>query len=222
MKRQIALDTETTGIGANHKIIEIGCVEIFDRVLTGNTFHIYLNPRRRVDEEAFRVHGLSNEFLNDKPEFFEIMDEFIAFVKGAELIIHNAPFDTGFINYELECARAPFALEEHCKIFDTLVYAKTKHPGQRNSLDALCKRYDVDNSNRQYHGALLDAQLLADVYLRMTGGQTTLFAEEAVSNENSNMVNTQNITAREVTNTSVIYASEEEIKAHEEFLALLD
>lgn len=218
--RQIALDTETTGIGSNHKIIEIGCVEIIDRVITNNNFHIYLNPRRKVDEQAFRVHGLSNEFLDDKPEFFEIMNDFLDFVKNSELIIHNAPFDIGFLNYELECARYPSVIENCCKIFDTLVFAKNIHPGQRNSLDALCKRYEVDNSNRELHGALLDAQLLARVYLKMTGGQTMLFEEPSIATAN-NTKPLEPVNITEIIETRTIFANESELCAHEDYLKLL-
>ena len=177
MTRQIVLDTETTGleVGLGHRIIEIGCVEMVNRRITGNDWHFYFNPDREVDNGAFEVHGISNEFLADKGRFAERADDFLAYVAGAELVIHNAAFDVGFLNAELallEPARNP--LEESCLILDTLVLARQKHPGQRNNLDALCKRYDIDNSHRSLHGALLDARILADVYLIMTGGQTTL------------------------------------------------
>ena len=177
--RQIVLDTETTGLepGDGHRIIEIGCIELVDRELTGKHFHHYLNPERAVDEGAFRVHGLSNEFLKDKPLFVDISEELLAFIDEAELIIHNAPFDVGFLNAEFKRIGSKKTIKDHCQIFDTLVYAREKHPGQRNNLDALCKRYDVDNTNRKYHGALLDAEILAAVYLAMTGGQRSLFTE---------------------------------------------
>lgn len=176
MNRQIVLDTETTGIGIeqDHRIIEIGCVEIIDRKLTGNHYHTYINPHRVVDPEAVRVHGLDNEFLADKPIFANIAHSFLDFVKGSELIIHNAPFDVGFINHEFSKLVGFDAINSLCSILDTLVMAREKHPGQRNSLDALCKRYSIDNSHRQLHGALLDAEILADLYLIMTGGQTAL------------------------------------------------
>jgi len=174
MKRQIILDTETTGIGHGHRLIEIGCVELIDRRLTGRHFHRYINPERLVDEGAFKVHGLSDTFLADKPLFSEIADAFLDFVKDTEVIIHNATFDVGFINNELSLLKKKLRLADHCQITDTLVLARDKHPGQRNSLDALCKRYQIDASDRVLHGALLDAQLLADVYLAMTSGQKKL------------------------------------------------
>lgn len=176
--RQIVLDTETTGLfpEEGHRVIEIGCVELVDRMLTGQRFHVYLNPQREVDAGAAEVHGLTNAFLADKPVFADIATDFLAFVGGAELIIHNAPFDVGFIDHELRLANRDTSgmLRDHCAITDTLALAKKKHPGQRNSLDALCKRYQVDNSHRDLHGALLDAEILAQVYLLMTGGQVSL------------------------------------------------
>lgn len=173
--RQIVLDTETTGLepSQGHRIIEIGCVEIIDRKLTGRHYHQYIRPDREIDEEAMEVHGITDEFLADKPDFSQIADDFLRFVDGAELVIHNAPFDVGFIDAELaRLGRA--SILDHCSVLDTLVLAREKHPGQRNSLDALCKRYGVDNSQRELHGALLDSEILADVYLLMTGGQTAL------------------------------------------------
>ena len=177
MSRIIALDTETTGISTadGHRIIEIGCVEIINRKPTGNYYHTYINPCRAVDEGAFAVHGLSDQFLSDKPVFRQVAKEFLTFIQKAELVIHNAPFDTGFINHEFKLLQPSYdAVESHCTITDTLAYARKKHMGQKNSLDALCRRYHVDNSNRTLHGALLDAELLAEVYLLMTGGQTSL------------------------------------------------
>ncbi|GGI91358.1 DNA polymerase III subunit epsilon [Legionella impletisoli] len=220
--RQIVLDTETTGIGPEqgHRIIEIGCVELIDRVLTGKHFHVYLNPEREVDEGAFRVHGISTEFLQDKPRFSEILQEFIQFVDGAELIIHNAPFDVGFINSELKLASWNNSIEVHCRILDTLVMARDKHPGQRNSLDALCKRYEVDNSNRELHGALLDAEILAWVYLAMTGGQVSLFAESA-KNE-IDVPQSIHQTEKSLSNQSpVIRADEVELTQHQEFIEFI-
>lgn len=173
--RQIFLDTETTGLEVEqgHRIIEIACVEMINRKLTGRRFHYYINPGRDVEEGAFEIHGISNEFLADKPRFSQIIDEFLEFVKDATLVIHNAPFDEGFINKELESGGlGPIA--SFCQITDTLKMAREMHPGQKNSLDALCRRYGVDNSHRELHGALLDAEILADVYLRMTGGQVGL------------------------------------------------
>jgi len=174
--RQIVLDTETTGLEPKegHRIIEIGCVELENRRLTGNHFHVYINPDREVEEEALEVHGISNEFLADKPRFTDIVDEFINYIQGAQLIIHNAAFDVGFIDHELALAGKEARIDSLCSVLDTLLLARKKHPGQRNSLDALCKRYDIDNSHRELHGALLDSEILADVYLMMTGGQTSL------------------------------------------------
>ncbi|MET0357413.1 MAG: DNA polymerase III subunit epsilon [Cellvibrio sp.] len=175
--RQIVLDTETTGLETSqgHRIIEIGCVELFNRRLTGRHYHQYINPEREVDAGAFQVHGISNEMLNDKPKFAQIVEEFIAFVGDADLIIHNAAFEIGFINAEFALLSPPPAVVESGRtVIDTLLLARGKHPGQKNNLDALCKRYGVDNSQRDLHGALLDAEILADVYLLMTGGQTAL------------------------------------------------
>ena len=221
--RQIILDTETTGIGAEfgHRIIEIGCLELVDRKLTGNHFHTYLNPQREVEEGAFRVHGISTEFLQDKPLFSDKLQEFLEFIDGAELIIHNAPFDVGFLNAELKHANWPKPLEAYCSIIDTLVLARQKHQGQRNNLDALCKRYDVNNANRQFHGALLDAELLAAVYLAMTGGQTNLFMEEEVT-----VVKTPagvQVHSEILTSSSpVIFADNSELAKHNEFLQLIE
>lgn len=175
--RQIVLDTETTGLepAEGHRIIEIGCVEMVNRRLTGNDYHVYLQPDREIDDGAVEVHGITNEFLADKPRFADVADDFIAYIKGAELVIHNAPFDVGFLDHEFRLlGDERSTVGEMCGVLDTLGLARKMHPGQRNSLDALCKRYGVDNSQRDLHGALLDAQILADVYLAMTGGQTTL------------------------------------------------
>jgi len=175
--RQIVLDTETTGIDPKlgHRIIEIGCVELVNRKLTGNTYHVYVNPMREIEQEAIEVHGITNQFLADKPKFAEIADDFIDFIKGAELIIHNAPFDVGFMDNEFALLRRKLPkTEDICSVLDTLVMARRMRPGQKNSLDMLCKFYNVDNSRRTYHGALLDSEILAEVYLYMTGGQTKL------------------------------------------------
>lgn len=174
--RQIVLDTETTGLEPKlgHRIIEIGCVELLDRKLTGNHYHQYIQPDREIDEGAIEVHGITKEFLADKPRFADIARDFLIFIKGAELIIHNAPFDVGFIDHELSLLGNAQSTADICSVLDTLVMAREMHPGQRNSLDALCKRYDIDNSQREKHGALLDAEILADVYLTMTGGQVSL------------------------------------------------
>lgn len=224
--RQIVLDTETTGIGADlgHRIIEIGCIELVDRKLTGKHFHHYINPQREVDDGAYRVHGLSRAFLSDKPIFAVIMPEFLDFITGAELIIHNAPFDVGFLNAELRLAKCKDQITDKCAILDTLVLARKKHPGQRNGLDALCKRYYVENSHRKWHGALLDAELLALVYLAMTGGQSTMsFESDAHIADNDNkksQVNTEN--HKVLTTTSPVYAANaEEISAHQNFIEFL-
>lgn len=175
--RQIVLDTETTGLSPRegHKIIEIGCVELVNRRLTKNTFHVYINPDREIDAGAIEVHGITNEFLQDKPSFKDIAEDYLAFTKGAELIIHNAPFDVGFLNHELSQLKGAITtVEEQSTIFDTLPFARKKYPGARASLDALCKRFGIDNSHRELHGALLDAEILAEVYLAMTGGQFSL------------------------------------------------
>lgn len=175
--RQIVLDTETTGLepSEGHRIIEVGCVEILDRRITGKVFHTYMNPEREVDAGALEVHGIDNRFLKDKRRFAEVADELLEFVRGAELVIHNAAFDVGFLNHELVRMQHPVTeIQGVCGVLDTLELARRQHPGQKNSLDALCKRYSVDNSGREYHGALLDAQLLAEVYLAMTGGQAAL------------------------------------------------
>lgn len=222
MLRQIVLDTETTGIGHDfgHRIIEIGCVELVDRKLTGNHYHVYLNPQRDVDEGAFRIHGISTEFLQDKALFKDVASEFLQFVDGAELIIHNAPFDVGFLNAELRQANLSKAIEKYCRIFDTLVLAREKHPGQRNNLDALCKRYEIDNSNRQLHGALLDAEILALVYLAMTGGQTNLFVDDELlgTDATASLPIGNNV----LTSCSpVIMADADEIARHNEFIQFL-
>lgn len=175
--RQVVLDTETTGLepAEGHRIIEIGCVELIDRRLTGNNFHQYLQPQRAIEAGAADVHGITDDFLRDKPRFADVAEDFLDYIRGAELIIHNAPFDLGFLDHELRLCRSEAPpLAELCAVTDTLVLARALHPGQRNSLDALCKRYQVDNSHRDRHGALLDAEILADVYLAMTGGQVSL------------------------------------------------
>lgn len=175
--RQIVLDTETTGLDPKqgHRIIEIGCVEVVGRKLTGNTFHVYINPERLVEQEAIDVHGITNEFLQDKPVFAQIVDDFFNFIRGAELVIHNAPFDVGFIDHEFAAFGDKYGTTtQHCRVLDTLQLARQLRPGQKNNLDALCRAFQIDNSGRDFHGALLDAELLADVYLAMTGGQTKL------------------------------------------------
>ena len=217
--RQIVLDTETTGLEASqgHRIIEIGCVELVNRKLTGNHYHQYINPQREIDQGAIEVHGITNEFLADKALFEHIAADFIEFVAGAELIIHNAPFDVGFLNSELQRLEpVQRKIEEDCSIIDTLVMARAKHPGQRNNLDALCQRYGVDNSQRDLHGALLDAEILADVYLLMTGGQTTFQLSDSGANQDGQSIGEQikRLSPKRKA-LPVIRASAEEVSAHE-------
>ncbi|RUO35258.1 DNA polymerase III subunit epsilon [Aliidiomarina sanyensis] len=218
-KRQVILDTETTGIDPEkgHRVIEIGCVEMIGRKLTGNHFHVYLNPERLVEEEAIRVHGITNEFLQDKPVFAQVADDFIEYIRGAELVIHNAPFDVGFLNHELRLLGSHKGqISDYSTVFDTLTYARERFPGQRNSLDALCKRFDVENAHRTLHGALLDAEILADVYLMMTGGQRKLF----VPNKKKGQTQEQGIKrlSSERPELRVIKASSEEAAAHQAYL----
>jgi DNA polymerase III subunit epsilon len=225
--RQIVLDTETTGLSTaeGHRLIEIGCLELINRRFTGNRFHHYINPQRLVDKEAYAVHGLSDEFLRDKPVFSAVVKDLLAFIDGSELIIHNAPFDIGFLNYELTLWNPSSKLvKERCAVIDTLVLARNKHPGQSNSLDALCKRYQIDNSNRDLHGALIDAQLLGKVYLAMTGGQDQLFAGDEASARPATVIETPAaVTATEWrVPLIVIQPTPEELKSHQEFLAMLE
>lgn len=221
--RQIILDTETTGLSTEqgHRVIEIGCVELIHRRLTGKTFHVYLQPDRPIDEGAMRVHGITNEFLLDKPRFKDIAQAFKNFIDGAELIIHNAAFDVGFIEneFQLNKDKSWQNLTNHCQIFDTLTAARQKHPGQRNNLDALCKRYNVNNQHREKHGALLDAEILAEVYLAMTGGQDTLVLDEtpAIQAKTENKLN-ETAGANEIIQTVLIKATDEELAEHEAFL----
>ncbi|UCH53649.1 MAG: DNA polymerase III subunit epsilon [Pseudomonadota bacterium] len=182
--RQLVLDTETTGLepSEGHRVIEIGCVELINRRPTGNNYHQYINPEREIDAAAIEIHGITNESLADKPRFADIAEDFLAYVTGAELIIHNAPFDVGFLNHEFGLIASGNGcttrrIDEACTVIDSLVMARRMHPGQKNDLDSLCKRYSIDNSQRSLHGALLDAEILADVYLAMTGGQTGLFED---------------------------------------------
>lgn len=221
--RQVVLDTETTGLEPErgHRIIEIGCVELVNRRATGKTWHRYLCPRRDSDAAALAVHGLTSDFLSDKPFFEDIAEEFLAFVEGSELVIHNAPFDVGFINSELQRMKRADPLEDICAILDTLTLARGKHPGQRNGLDALCKRYNVDNSRRELHGALLDAQILADVYLAMTGGQGALLLGDEDDAQGGKKVGQQQFD-RSALELVVLKASEEELSAHEQRLAAIN
>ncbi len=227
--RSVVLDTETTGmpVADGHRIIEIGCVELIGRRLTGRHFHVYLQPDREIDEGAIAVHGITNEFVQDKPRFKEIADEFFEFIKGAQLIIHNAAFDVGFINNEFALIKQNERadLSEHCSILDTLLMARERHPGQRNNLDALCKRYGVDNSGRDLHGALLDAEILADVYLTMTGGQTNLsLAGEGSEGDGNGRQQASPIRrlAAERALTRVIRANTDELSAHLARLAIIE
>ena len=222
--RQIVLDTETTGLEPEqgHRIIEIGCVELINRRLSGRHFHQYVRPDRRSDPAAFAVHGISDEILADKPPFAEIAQEFLAFIDGAELIIHNAPFDVGFLDHEFgRLGDDQRPIDSYCRVLDTLALARELHPGQRNSLDALCKRYAVDNSARELHGALLDAEILADVYLAMTGGQATLDLSAVTPAARSPAQDASG----EVTPRGplrVIRASDQELEAHRERLRAID
>ncbi|MBP8184526.1 MAG: DNA polymerase III subunit epsilon [Pseudomonas sp.] len=227
--RSVVLDTETTGMPVTdgHRIIEIGCVELQGRKLTGRHFHVYLQPDRDIDEGAIAVHGITAEYLAGKPRFREVADEFFEFVKGAQLIIHNAAFDLGFINNEFALLgqQERSDLGEHCTVLDTLMLARGRHPGQRNSLDALCKRYGVDNSGRDLHGALLDAEILADVYLAMTGGQTSLLlAGNASDGEDGGGAQQASEIRRLPASrplTQVIRASEAELAEHAVRLAII-
>lgn len=224
--RQIVLDTETTGleVSRGHRVIEIGGVELLNRRATGRHFHRYLNPEREVDEGARAVHGMSLKDLADKPRFAQIADEFTQFVAGAELIIHNASFDVGFLDAELARlkAEAPVRLGALCSVLDTLALAREMHPGQRNNLDALCKRYGIDNSRRELHGALLDARILADVYLAMTGGQSTLALDDAPRRAAARRAAAATGVVLPDLPLRVVAASAEELSAHEQLQDLLD
>ena len=213
--RQIVLDTETTGLDPNdgHRIIEVGCVEIVDRRCTNNVLHFYINPERDIDDGALEVHGISLDQLADKPVFASIADALLDFIRGAELVIHNAPFDVGFLNAEL-ARLGDDRIETHCGVLDTLVMARQKHPGQRVSLDALCQRYGVDNSGRELHGALLDARLLAEVYLVMTGGQVGLSLGGEASAEGVVTEQIRRLPAGRAP-LRVVTASDEEQAAHQ-------
>lgn len=214
--RQIILDTETTGLDHNdgHRIIEIGCVEMIERRVTNNDYHQYLQPDRASDEDAEKVHGITSEFLADKPRFKDIIDPFMNYIKGAELIIHNAPFDVGFLNNELALMNSSWGkLEDHCTILDSLVMARKAYPGQRNSLDALCKRLGIGNTHRELHGALLDSQILAEVYLAMTGGQRALLFESEKTQGSTETDTIQRLSSQR-TPLKVIYANDTELAEH--------
>ncbi len=223
MVRQIILDTETTGIDVEkgHRLIEVGCLEMVNRRLTERTFHRYVNPERVVDPGAVKVHGLTDDFLNDKPLFADIADELFSFLEGAELIIHNAPFDVGFLDAEFARYKKQYTpITKHCGVIDTLVMARQMHPGQQNTLDALCRRYGINNAHRELHGALLDSELLAQVYLRMTGGQSQLFAggtEEA----SKSFVKSSVTLSRSGIALPVLHPTQDELAAHEAFMTKL-
>jgi DNA polymerase-3 subunit epsilon len=219
--RQIFLDTETTGLSPEQgdRVIEIGCVELVNRKLTGKTLHLYLNPDRESHEDALRIHGITSEFLKDKPRFAEAVDEFLEFVSDAQLIIHNAPFDLGFLNKELSLLGRPPLKDYVSGVLDTLALAKEMFPGKRNSLDALCSRLEVDNSGRSLHGALLDAELLADVYINMTRGQDALLIESSGPDETDVAVVHGDLNALDLV---VIQANEPELAAHATVLTELD
>lgn len=221
--RQVVLDTETTGleIEEGHRVIEIGCVEIVDRKLTRRHYHQYINPDRDIDDGALEVHGITRQFLLDKPRFSEVWQDFLEFIKGSELVIHNAGFDIAFLNHEIELMESsPGSLTDYCSVTDSLELARHKHPGQKNNLDALCKRYNVDNSQRVFHGALLDAEILADVYLLMTGGQGSLGLGEKsqIRRVGSNVMQL----AADRPRLKVIKANASDIRAHEGKLDELD
>jgi DNA polymerase-3 subunit epsilon len=220
--RQIVLDTETTGLelSEGHRIIEIGCVELVHRRLSGRTWHRYLRPEREVDPAALAVHGITNEFLASQPRFADIAEELLEFIGGAELVIHNAPFDVGFLDAELSRFAAGRTIVGLCKVLDTLALARQMHPGQRNSLDALCKRYGVDNSQRELHGALLDARILADVYLAMSGGQAALRLEREPAD--AGPAGDGPPAVRDKVHIPVITASPAELEAHERVLDAIE
>ncbi len=223
--RQIVLDTETTGLETSqgHRIIEIGCVELVNRRLTGRHYHQYIKPEREIDAGAQAVHGISNAMLEDKPVFARIADEFLHFIGDAELIIHNAAFDIGFLNYEMNMLRPGFgSVGDRCHVIDTLLMARAKHPGQKNNLDALCKRYGVDNSQRELHGALLDAEILADVYLLMTGGQTALSlgGNQSQNDDGGGQEQVRRLSPNRKP-LPVILATEDELVLHDQKLAVI-
>lgn len=223
MIRQVVLDTETTGLDPEegHRIIEIGCVELLNRRRTDNNFHCYLNPDREIDDGAFSVHGISNEFLADKPRFVDVVRDLLDYIKGSELIIHNAEFDVGFIDHELNSIGDELGrIGDYAAVLDTLTLARQLHPGQRNDLDALCRRYEIDNSERDLHGALLDAEILAEVYLAMTGGQTALLLDAGEGDRDR--ANRRVITRKDRAPLPVIAANEDELAEHDRWLDQLD
>ncbi len=218
--RQVILDTETTGISveSGHRVIEIGMVEIIDRRITGNDFQAYLNPERKIDPATIPIHGLTDEFIADKPLFKDIVTEFLSFIDDSEVIMHNAPFDSSFINNEFALTGIDQRLEDICQITDSLTLARKKHPGQRNSLDALCSRYEVNASSRELHGALIDAKLLANVYLLMTGGQVGFFSASNQKEQNNDVKSDFDFSKRK---KIVVDLDESEIKTHQDYLKKL-
>ena len=218
--RQIILDTETTGISVDsgHRVIEIGMVEIIDRRLTGNDFQAYLNPERKIDPATIPIHGLTDEFISDKPFFKDIASDFLSYIQNSEVIMHNAPFDSSFINNEFVLTGIEKRLEDICEITDSLTLARKKHPGQRNSLDALCSRYEVNTSSRELHGALIDAKLLANVYLLMTGGQVGFFGASNEKDQDSHTKSDFDFSKRKII---TVNPDESDIKAHKDYLKKL-
>ncbi|MFT5164683.1 MAG: DNA polymerase-3 subunit epsilon [Alteromonadaceae bacterium] len=219
-KRQIVLDTETTGLDPRqgHRIIEIGCVELVNRRFTGNNYHTYINPQRIIDQEAVAVHGITNEFLMDKPSYSKISEPFFEYIKGAELVIHNSAFDIGFMDHEFKMLDPSWqGTAQHCEILDTLAMARKKHPGQRATLDALCKKYGINNSHRELHGALLDAEILADVYLLMSGGQLDF----KLANSGGSIDSGIRRLAADRQRLKVVLASADELTAHEQRLDII-
>ncbi|MDA3868698.1 MAG: DNA polymerase III subunit epsilon [Gammaproteobacteria bacterium] len=219
--RKIVLDTETTGLehSLGHRIIEIGCVELIGRKLTGNNYHQYLQPDRESDEGALEVHGITSEFLQDKPRFADIVQDFLNYIRGAELIIHNAPFDVGFLDSELRQVDAQLGdISTYCNVIDTLVMARKMRPGQKNNLNALCKHFDVNNTQRELHGALLDAEILSEVYLRMTGGQVHLLLDSEQEASDAGEVIEQRSLSKNREGLSVVRATQAELEAHEEIV----
>jgi len=223
-QRQIVLDTETTGLEhrQGHRIIEIGCVELINRKLTGNNYHVYLNPEREIDQGAIEVHGITNEFLQDKPLFADIYQTLLDYLSGAELVIHNAAFDIGFLDAELDkITQSTPQVKQICEVHDTLLQARKMFPGQRNDLDSLCKRYEINNSHRELHGALLDAEILADVYLLMTGGQTALSLDASAQQGDVNSVLNQAVDFSQLS-LPLVNPSDAELENHVEWLTRLD
>lgn len=222
--RQIVLDTETTGIDPKqgHRIIEIGCVELVNRRLTGNNFHVYIDPERDIEDEAIFVHGITSDFLAGKPKFRDVAAEFLEYIKGAELVIHNAAFDVGFMDHEFALLRQNYPkTHDVCQVLDTLAMARDLHPGQKNNLDALCRRYDIDNSKRTLHGALLDSEILADVYLGMTGGQVSLNLANQEGQSGDNAKGIRRLSP-DRPRLNVVFADNEEQAAHIERLNLVN